>query len=547
MSLLFGCSKRLIGDKLKEFGIKPLSKTDRILIRCPETFSKEQSDIIYGSLLGDGHISKSGKTARFGEMHCLDQKEYLEWKHSALKPFSKEIKHEDQEMPSGLLSRGFHFCTCFHPLFVDFKNMFYPNGEKQLPFNFEERLNGLILAIWYMDDGHLDGFDKKGYVSIASAFKESDIQRIVDCLNSKDLDVSYGHHENNTKGINIIRIHNTEKFFEMTKEYIVDCMKYKIPRILGGVEKIKLGVDSVDDWFNYLRKFGMVFPYLSTKLFDSDIKGLTSSSVDINGDEITCHSVSGTKTCMSIFNNMFSAKRKGRKSAIDVFNNDKLLKHVLNDCVKYYGKITDSKIRQELNSFGGVNNFKPVLAKYIYNAWCPENGKVLDPCSGWGGRLCGFMVSNAKSYTGVDVETESVKNLVKLYKKMSPFFPEKEFKNYKCDFTQFETDEKFDLVFTSPPYFDAEVYGDDKDQSCVKFDTYEKWESGFLKSMIEKSWSVLNDGGRIILNVPDNKRHPIADAVRRFMKVEFEYKIVMNGRYGGTKRFEWLLVSEKKV
>ena len=39
---------------------------------------------------------------------------------------------------------------------------------------------------------------------------------------------------------------------------------------------------------------------------------------------------------------------------------------------------------------------------------------------------------------------------------------------------------KVDLVFTSPPYFSAERYGDDEAQSSIKFDSYHNWRSGFL-------------------------------------------------------------------
>lgn len=43
--------------------------------------SETQKQVVVGSLLGDGHISKSG---RYVECHCAKQKDYLEWKLSVL-------------------------------------------------------------------------------------------------------------------------------------------------------------------------------------------------------------------------------------------------------------------------------------------------------------------------------------------------------------------------------------------------------------------------------------------------------------------------------
>ncbi|MCK9154650.1 MAG: hypothetical protein M0P12_00900 [Paludibacteraceae bacterium] len=542
---IFGCSKQLIKTRLMELGINPLSKTDRILKTCPLQFTDLQKDILYGSLLGDGSLTTVGNSARFRECHCMAQKAYLEYKHSVLNPFSKPIGRADKEMPSGYVSRGFYFNTCFHPLFLGFYDRFYKDGEKILPIDFEVVFNPRILAVWYMDDGHLEGFEGRGRVQISSCFREADIARILFVLNEMGLEADSSFYPNSTKGINIIRIKNVDLFFSMTKNLIHSDFQYKIPERLGGKWKDKILETDVESWFYFLRDNGMSYPILSTEAFQKDMLGLQSSQVRMEDNLLDCPSVSGSKTCLSVFKNIYIAKRKGKKSATDVFEDDKLLRHCLSDCIKFYGKITETNLRQELRSFGGVNNFKPVLAKYIYDTYCPPNGKVLDPCSGWGGRLCGFMASKARQYTGVDVESESIKNLKQLFKKMNPVFPGKEFRCQETSFTEFK-DKGYDLVFTSPPYFDAEHYGESRNQSQVRFPTYDLWLTGFLKDMIDRSWNSLNPDGRIILNVPARCKFQIYEDVKVFMPVEKELRIKTNGRYGSPSGFEWLLISFSK-
>ena len=45
---------------------------------------KEVQQILFGSLLGDGHVTNELK-ARFSENHCLRQKDYLIWKKEDLR------------------------------------------------------------------------------------------------------------------------------------------------------------------------------------------------------------------------------------------------------------------------------------------------------------------------------------------------------------------------------------------------------------------------------------------------------------------------------
>ena len=62
-------------------------------------------------------------------------------------------------------------------------------------------------------------------------------------------------------------------------------------------------------------------------------------------------------------------------------------------------------------------------------------------------------------------------------------------------------DERFDLVVTSPPFFDLEIYvSDSKDdkQSSTSFPELATWLTGFLFVSMAKAWAHLDAGGHMV-------------------------------------------------
>ncbi len=62
-------------------------------------------------------------------------------------------------------------------------------------------------------------------------------------------------------------------------------------------------------------------------------------------------------------------------------------------------------------------------------------------------------------------------------------------------------DETFDLVLTSPPFFDLEIYvsdrGEDR-QSSSDYPTFQGWLDGFLFPSMRKAWGKLVPGGHMV-------------------------------------------------
>ena len=143
--------------------------------------------------------------------------------------------------------------------------------------------------------------------------------------------------------------------------------------------------------------------------------------------------------------------------------------------------------------------FKPTLAKAMYNFFGAK--RVLDFSMGWGDRLVGFLASNAESYIGIDPNTK----LHEPYEQINAYCNTSKEVRFICSPAEDAdlTGVKVDFVFTSPPYFDTEKYSQEETQSWKRYPETDDWLNGFLYPTLKKCWDVLEDGGRICVNISD--------------------------------------------
>lgn len=161
-------------------------------------------------------------------------------------------------------------------------------------------------------------------------------------------------------------------------------------------------------------------------------------------------------------------------------------------------------------------NFPTNIAAYMYNKFGKK--RVLDFCAGFGGRLLGFWNSKVEEYVGIDP------NKYIDYNSLISWLKDNDSKNKKISILRkpaedvdFSTLGKFDLVFTSPPYYDLEVYSSDKTQSSSRYHTYNEWLSKFLLHTLDKSISVLNKGGYLAINIQNINKYDIADDMCEYL------------------------------
>ena len=145
-----------------------------------------------------------------------------------------------------------------------------------------------------------------------------------------------------------------------------------------------------------------------------------------------------------------------------------------------------------------ASQFRPSAAKCVYNHFKAKN--VLDFSSGWGDRLAGFHASDALTYTGVDPNSDlyiGYNKQIETYNKNKLVYL-----NDNCA-EEMEYDKKFDLVFTSCPYFNIEKYDGSERQSCKRYKKLDIWLEKFLFESIKRAWGKLESGGDLLINISD--------------------------------------------
>jgi tRNA1(Val) A37 N6-methylase TrmN6 len=112
-------------------------------------------------------------------------------------------------------------------------------------------------------------------------------------------------------------------------------------------------------------------------------------------------------------------------------------------------------------------------------------------------------------------------NQIKRYNDINPV--NKEFiLHYGCaEDEKVVTTDKFDLIFTSPPYFDKEKYDQSEWQSYKMYKSFDSWMKDFLCKTIEIRSENLNSGGYLIINISDiytrKKLYKICDGMNDYI------------------------------
>jgi len=181
--------------------------------------------------------------------------------------------------------------------------------------------------------------------------------------------------------------------------------------------------------------------------------------------------------------------------------------------------------------------FRPSAAKYIYDYFQAET--VLDFSMGWGDRILGAHASEyVKKYVGFDPNLNLIQGYVNQIKQYQNIGTPMKFKlvPWCAENPQIELQDEFDLVFTSPPYFDKEKYDQSEQQSYKKYKSFDSWMNDFLFKTIELRTTNLKSGGHLVINVSDiytrKKLFQICDGMNDYIAStgKFEYQGAMGLR-----------------
>ena len=181
--------------------------------------TQSEYDILLGSVLGDGYITKRG---RIQIEQGSKQKAYLEWKYEMIKRItSTRILIAERKTSSGIKTVSYRFWT--KQYFHSWRSDFYPLGIKIIPNEIETMLSPVVLAVWFMDDGFLR---KENAVAIATdKFSEEDLEKINRALlNRYKIEASIV-----SRGRMYFGKDATRKFVEIISPYVIPSMRYKLP------------------------------------------------------------------------------------------------------------------------------------------------------------------------------------------------------------------------------------------------------------------------------------------------------------------------------
>jgi hypothetical protein len=137
----------------------------------------------------------------------------------------------------------------------------------------------------------------------------------------------------------------------------------------------------------------------------------------------------------------------------------------------------------------------------------------LDPTAGWGDRLRVAIASDVE-YVGVD-SNKSMREAYDAIIKDKAGGDNKKYKVITDKFQDAKITGKFDLVFTSPPFFTVEVY-----ENMTDWKDIEHFMEEFLRPLLKKSNDHLKKGGHIVLYIEDRPEAEFIDLMKEYVKDE---------------------------
>lgn len=156
------------------------------------------------------------------------------------------------------------------------------------------------------------------------------------------------------------------------------------------------------------------------------------------------------------------------------------------------GKLAKGE-RNLLMMYGsGVSSFDPVISELIYLWFLPKYGKrIIDPFAG-GTPRGGVAAAMGCDYTGIEIRPEQIEVNERQLEHLELKGKARYILGDSLELNNLiPPSERYDLLFTCPPYYDLEIYsGDDKDLSAKK--SYEEFMREY-SSIFRQAAEHLND------------------------------------------------------
>lgn len=289
-------------------------------------------------------------------------------------------------------------------------------------------------------------------------------------------------------------------------------------------------------------------------------------SVDVTDGIVDKYLRSGLEICSSYCPQIFDMHSFGSLSPMQIFNDDELFKDCIRRTIKYAKKDTVNAVRQGLKTYRKnrcVTSFPPMWAKTILNNFYKNesNLSLLDFSCGFGGRLIGSYCSkNILKYTGIDPIETNIQSNVSISRLIDEHaeLRNNEFKsNFICGTAEDNIpilDDQYDVIMTSPPYFNKEIYSKDLTQCQIKYNEYNQWKDNWFLPVLSMAYDRLKIGGKMIVFASNYNRFTIGEDCKSILKnissfnpicIKFALPSLEYFRSKDIKRFDYSWAIEK--
>lgn len=529
-----------------------------------ESISDQQRELIYGTLMGDG---KKMSMSSLGIKHSSKSEDYVLWKYAILKNLVSPNSLKKYKLYDPRYEKWNESVTFYTKANTDIETIltqFYGTGKKIISSRIMENLTLFSIAIWYMDDGTTDWQyrnRKFGQNIGPTATICTDSFTILECIMIIDwfksnfkvspyLTMSIKNHPRVA-----FDTENTAKLFEMITPYVIASMQYKVkydyyleyrksrnpdeiiyPHRLAkscpvGDDFKNLTPQEKDTWIDLfirkIRKYNFPCPTVTAEMKTKFIKRLVSldTSKFCNSTDIFYHGYPSA-FIQSFHPHLYTMKSKGSLSACEIVNDDAMLKDIIQRILLNNNLPNRNNARRFVNGYRGnkmISMFPCYGAKTIYDMYCTKDSKVIDFCAGFGSRMLGaFASQNVATYLACEPNVKTFGGLQDIINDIRKIEPgnntELQITNSTAeDFLINIKDDVADLIFTSPQYFNTEIYENKNTQSCYKYNNYSDWLENWLFFCINESIRLLKIGGNFVLNVANCYPYMIADDVEKFL------------------------------
>jgi len=227
------------------------------------------------------------------------------------------------------------------------------------------------------------------------------------------------------------------------------------------------------------------------------------------------------------------ARRQDQKlSAWESFYDWETMAPIFKEMLEKKNALNTSSLRETLfRRVKECTQFKPSLVVAIIRLL--GGTRMLDFSAGWGDRLIGALAAGLDRYLAFDPNLDLKPGHEAI---VSTFASKEASSRYTVIYEPFQTaslpeGETFDLIFTSPPFFNFEIYTQREGQSVLDFPSFEKWTVGFLFTSLRKSWTRLEVDGHMAIHITDVYKTKICEVMNLYIQMSLpgaEYQGVIS-------------------